>query len=137
MLCPGARLPDRVPELMLMDLRASERCATLVAPDGRVVMLSAGSMRAMDIGDPAEIAGRPWWEFWPEQERPALQIAFDMTLHGEAASFRTVWETGSGRRHTWHMTLRPVIGGTGGIVKILAISVPVDAEDFPARRPRG
>lgn len=71
---------------------------------------------------PDQIAGKTWWEIWPENARDGLRASFEQARDGQDATFRGGCATAKGQMRDWDVTITPVVAADGQITSIFAVS---------------
>jgi PAS domain S-box-containing protein len=100
---------------------------SLLDLDGRIEFMNAGGQRAMGIDDFSQVAGRPWVEFWHEDEHGKAREAIEAAKAGHTAQFDGPANTVKGNRLYWEVTLSPIFGPDGKPIRLLSVSRNVTA----------
>ncbi len=108
--------------LTLAMLRNSPDCVKLLNIEGRISFMSENGMCAMEIDNPDQIAGKTWWDLWPQESRGNLQASFERARDGEEVTFAGACPTAKGDLRDWQVSITPVVEMDGKITSILAVS---------------
>jgi hypothetical protein len=65
------------PDFSRIILEASADCITVLSLDGLLLFVNENSRWLMEIDDCSEVKGQSWVEFWPNDQRPAVQRAME------------------------------------------------------------
>ncbi|MFQ1698996.1 PAS domain-containing protein [Loktanella agnita] len=114
--------------LSLAMLRNSPDCVKLLNASGRVSFMSENGLCAMDIADHKDVAGKCWWDLWPEDARAQLKTAFQQGLAGQNVTFMGHCPTARGVPKDWDVRITPVHNGDGTITSVLAVSRDVTGQ---------
>ncbi|MDP2080742.1 MAG: histidine kinase dimerization/phosphoacceptor domain -containing protein [Pseudotabrizicola sp.] len=109
-------------DFLLSVLNASPDCVKLVEPDGTLSFMTENGMCAMEIDTFDMVAGRQWFDLWPDQMRTTLQDAMTRARNGERVSLEAECPTAKGTLKWWHITVLPISGPDGVVHKLLAAS---------------
>lgn len=109
-------------EFLQAILESSADCITVLDLDGRLEFMSAGGIRVLEVDDFDEIAGRPWLDFWKDQERALAASTFDQARSGKAGAFQGACSTAKGTPRFWEINVRPILGRNGNPWRILCIA---------------
>jgi PAS domain S-box-containing protein len=119
----------RVADVSLATLRDSPDCIKLLNPEGRITFMSDNGLCALDIARAEDIVGRTWCEMWPEDQRDALQRAFEMSLEGKVTMYHGQCPTAAGALKDWDIRITPITDDDGAVSSVLAISREVPPID--------
>jgi signal transduction histidine kinase len=76
----------------------------------------------------AQSRGKPWRDYWPEQNRFSVDRALASAAEGRVARFRT-FDARGGAARTYHdTTVAPVCDADGAVTSLVAVSHDVTAE---------
>lgn len=76
----------------------------------------------------AEARGKPWRDYWPEQNRFSVDRAVASAAEGRVARFRTFDARGGAVRTYQDTTVAPVCDASGAVTSLVAVSHDVTAE---------
>ena len=100
---------------------------SLLDLDGRIEFMNAGGQRAMEIDNFSQVAGRPWVEFWQEDEHDKAREAIEAAKAGHTTQFEGPGNTAKGNRRYWEANLSPILGPNGKPIGLLSVSRDVTA----------
>ena len=119
----AASQPGLFDELFTGLLHSSPDCVKLIDHDGRLLFMSAGGQRAMEIDAVEPLLGQSWMAFWQGEHRPAAEQALSAARNGRTGSFRGFCATAKGHPRWWDVSLSPVKQSRAGVFgHILAVS---------------
>ena len=108
-------------EFLRSVLAASADCIKVLDLEGRLVFISEGGQRAMEVSDLNAIQGCPWPDFWPYEEAEA-RAAVDAAKAGGIGRFRGFAPTMAGTPKSWDVQVTPMLGADGRPERLLSIS---------------
>ena len=127
--CAPTELPDltrhfkNAPvELLGAVLDQSLDCIKVIGPDGRLDFMNRNGRCAMEIDDFALVAGRPWWELWPEESAHLVQEAVARAQRGENHRFEAFCPTAKGAPRWWEVSVSPLTDEAGTLRGIVSVS---------------
>jgi PAS domain S-box-containing protein len=95
--------------------------------DGRLLFMSAGGQRVMEVDDFSTIAGCPWPDFWTGAGRSDVEEALASARVGRSSQFVGKANTAKGRPRWWEVSVTPMPSASGGKIRILSISRDITA----------
>ena len=115
-------------EFMRSVLAASDDCIKVLDLDARLVFMSEGGQRVMDVGDFNEVRGCPWPDFWHGELNGEAKAAVAAAKAGGSGHFQGVTGTFKGVPKWWDVRVTPILDGNAEPEKILAISRDITRE---------
>jgi PAS domain S-box-containing protein len=112
----------RSQEFLNSIVESSPDCIKVLDLDGRILSMSTGGQRLLELSDLSTVLGAPWVEFWSEPQRVAARQALVSAAAGEEATFEGFGPTGRGRLRWWEVRLTPLRTTTGAVERLLVIS---------------
>jgi PAS domain S-box-containing protein len=103
-------------------LTHSTDCIKVLDLEGRIEFMSAGGMRVMEVDDFDQVARCPWPEFWRGDEHGKAAKALADANAGLVGRFEGAAATAKGNLRWWEVTVSPIHGPDGKILKLLGIS---------------
>jgi PAS domain S-box-containing protein len=103
-------------------LDQSADCIKVIGLDGTLDFMNRNGRCAMEIDDFALVAGRSWWDLWPEDTRPAVREAFERASAGEHVRFEAFCPTAKGTPRWWDVSVSPLRDATGALQGLVSIS---------------
>lgn len=108
-------------------LNSSSDCIKVLDIDARLIFMSEGGQRVMEVADFGAIKGCPWPDFWKQDGNLAAREAVAAAAKGIAGSFQGYAETMAGNRKYWDVQVAPIFGADGKPERILAVSRDISA----------
>lgn len=125
----SAELPDVVgefkdapTELLGAVLDQSLDCIKVIGPTGRLDFMNRNGRCAMEIDDFALVAGRNWWDLWPEASRHLVEGAVVRAQAGESSRFEAFCPTAKGSPRWWEVSVAPLRDKSGELRGIVSTS---------------
>jgi PAS domain S-box-containing protein len=103
-------------------LESTTDCIKVLDLDGKLVFMSTGGMRVMEIDDFSTVAMCPWSEFWQGEEHVKAVQAVALAKAGEIARFEGQAPTAKGNIRWWEVSVSPIFGAGGKPELLLSIS---------------
>jgi len=108
-------------------LASSGDCIKVLDLDGRLVFMSEGGQRVMEVSDYNAIRGCPWPDFWQGQGNADARAAVDAAKAGGAGHFQGAANTMAGTPRYWDVQVTPILGADGRPEKLLSVSRDITA----------
>lgn len=121
-MVPG--LPDGLStaDVLRSLLGASSDCVKILDLEGRLVFMSEGGRRVMEIDDFQQIQHCPWSDFWSGPEQRAATEAIAAGREGKPYHFKGYTETFKGTLKYWEVETLPIGDLDGRPTHLLSIS---------------
>lgn len=103
-------------------IESSNDCIKVLDAQGRLLSMSEGGRKLMEIDYLAPYLNRSWIDFWKGQDREAASKAIAKARKGEAGSFCGSCETAKGTPKWWEVVVSPIRDADGKISRLLAVS---------------
>jgi PAS domain S-box-containing protein len=103
-------------------LGSSTDCIKVLDLDGKLIFMSEGGQRVMEISDFNGVAGCPWPDFWRDAGNVEAKAAVEAARMGKAHSFIGKADTYRGTPKWWHVAVSPITGPDGRPDRILSVS---------------
>ncbi len=117
-----------VDTLLSTAFAASDDCIKVMDLEGRLILMSEGGMRVMEVDDFSLLRGCPWPDFWLNEGNTAARSAVRMAAAGGHARFTGSANTAKGNPRLWDVRVSPLLGTDGRPTHILAISRDISEE---------
>ncbi len=114
-------------------LASSADCIKVLDLDARLVFMSEGGQRVMEVSDFNAIKGCPWPDFWHGAGNVLARAAVDAARAGGVGRFEGEAETMAGNNRHWDVQVTPILGADGRPEKLLSISRDVTATKLAER----
>src|SRR5688500_9597728 len=92
-------------EVLRRVLESSSDCIKVLGLDGRLVFMSVGDMRVMEIDDFGPFVGCPWFEFWTGEYAEAARKAVALAKAGRLGRFQGPCPTAKGTPKWWDVQI--------------------------------
>ena len=103
-------------------LSSIDDCIKVLDLDARLMFMSEGGQRVMEVADFGAIRGCPWPDFWEDQGNLDARAAVEAARAGRSASFMGMARTVAGTMKWWHVQVSPIFDNAGCPEKILCVS---------------
>jgi PAS domain S-box-containing protein len=103
-------------------IESSRDCIKVLDLEGRLLSISTGGQRLMEIDDPSPLLGKPYADFFEGDDRAAANAELAAARGGEAARFEAFCPTATGVPKWWDEMIAPIFGKDGGVEKLLVVS---------------
>ena len=109
-------------EFLRSVIESSRDCIKVLDLEGRLISISTGGQRLMEIGDTSAVLGKWYPEFFSGGDRDAAHAALAAARSGDAARFEAYCPTMSGVPRWWDEMVTPILGKDGSPEKLLVVS---------------
>lgn len=116
-------------------LDQSADCIKVIGPDGTLDFMNRNGRCAMGIDDFAMVAGKSWWDLWPEESQPVIREAVVKAQAGQNSRFQAFCPTGKGEPRWWDVSVAPLRDEAGALRGLVSVSRDITA-DMTARQLR-
>ena len=108
-------------------LASSGDCIKVLDLDGRLVFMSEGGQRVMEVSDFNAIRGCPWPDFWQDQGNIEARAAVEAAKAGGTGHFQGAANTMAGTPRYWDVQVTPILGAAGRPERLLSVSRDITA----------
>lgn len=108
-------------------LASSGDCIKILDLDAKLIFMSDGGQRVMEVGDFSAIEGCPWPDFWRGAGNEKALAAVAAAKAGGVGQFQGPAETMAGTKRYWDVRVTPILGADGRPVRLLSISRDITA----------
>ncbi|GLK54880.1 PAS domain S-box-containing protein [Methylopila capsulata] len=108
-------------------LAASDDCIKIIDLDGRLVFMSEGGQRVMEVEDFSKLAGCNWPDMWTGGGNDHARAAIAAAQAGRSYRFQEIANTAKGNSRHWDVQVSPIIGRDGRPESILSVSRDITA----------
>ena len=109
-------------EMLAAVLDQSVDCIKVIGRDGTLDYMNRNGRCAMEIDDFAMVAGKDWWDLWPEDTAHLVRDAFERGREGESSRFEAFCPTAKGTPRWWDVSVSPLRDGNGAIQGLVSVS---------------
>ncbi len=115
---------DQVSASALLEavLSASDDCIKILDLDGRLLFMSEGGKRVMEVDDFDALKGCPWPDFWADESNVAARTSIETAAAGRSARFTGSANTARGNKRFWDVQVLPLRDRDGKTTHLLSIS---------------
>lgn len=103
-------------------LDQSMDCIKVIGPTGQLDFINRNGRCAMEIDDFAMVAGKNWWDLWPDESRHLIQDAVESARRGENCRFEAFCPTAKGSPRWWEVSVSPLRDESGVLQGIISVS---------------
>ena len=109
-------------EMLAAVLDQSADCIKVIGPEGTLDFMNRNGRCAMGIDDFALVAGKYWWELWPQEAEPQIRAAIADAHEGRNSRFQAFCPTGKGEPRWWDVSVSPMRDETGELIGLISVS---------------
>ena len=109
-------------EFLRSVIESSPDCIKVLDLEGRLLSISTGGQRLMEISDPSSWLGKPYADFFHGDDRAAAHAELAAARGGAAARFEAFCPTTTGVPKWWDEMVTPIFGKDGAPEKLLVVS---------------
>jgi len=109
-------------------LDQSADCIKVIGPNGSLDFMNRNGRCAMGIDDFATVAGKDWWDLWPEEAQPLIRDAVTRAQNGENSRFEAFCPTGKGEPRWWDVSVAPLRDEAGVLKGLISISRDISGD---------
>ena len=114
-------------EMLAAVLDQSVDCIKIIGPAGTLDFMNRNGRCAMEIDDFAAIAGKPWWELWPEESRQLILDSVERAREGKSSQFEAFCPTAKGTPRWWEVSVAPIQDAQGELQALVSMSRDITA----------
>ena len=122
-------------DMLASILDQSADCIKVIGPTGALEFMNSNGRCAMGIDDFALVAGKDWWDLWPEEAQPLIRDAVAKAQNGENSRFEAYCPTPKGERRWWDVSVAPLRDEAGTLKGLISVSRDISG-DMVARELR-
>ena len=114
-------------EMLGAVLDQSVDCIKVIGPAGTLDFMNRKGRCAMEVDDFAAIAGKPWWELWPDESRQLVLDSVERARQGLSSQFEAFCPTAKGTPRWWEVSVAPIQDSKGELQALVSVSRDVTA----------
>lgn len=122
-------------DMLAAILDQSADCIKVIGPLGTLDFMNRNGRCAMGIDDFAAVAGKNWWDLWPQEAQPLIRDAIARASNGENSRFEAFCPTAKGEPRWWDVSVAPLRNEQGELQGLISVSRDISA-DIGARNLR-
>lgn len=115
-------------DMLAAILDQSADCIKVIGPSGSVDFMNRNGRCAMGIDDFALVAGKNWWDMWPEEAQPAIRESIAQAQQGHSSRFEAFCPTGEGEPRWWDVSVAPLRDEHGELKGLISVSRDISAD---------
>ena len=115
-------------DMLAAILDQSADCIKVIGPSGSVDFMNRNGRCAMGIDDFALVAGKNWWDMWPEEAQPAIRESIAQAQQGHSSRFEAFCPTGKGEPRWWDVSVAPLRDEHGELKGLISVSRDISAD---------
>ncbi len=120
-------------DMLASILDQSADCIKVIGPSGSLDFMNRNGRCAMGIDDFALVAGKDWWDLWPEDAQPLIRDAVARAQAGYNSRFEAFCPTAKGEPRWWDVSVAPLRDEQGALKGLISISRDISS-DIAARQ---
>lgn len=120
-------------DMLAAILDQSADCIKVIGPSGSLDFMNRNGRCAMGIDDFALVAGKDWWDLWPEEAQPLIREAVARAQAGDNSRFEAFCPTAKGEPRWWDVSVAPLRDEQGALKGLISISRDISS-DVAARQ---
>jgi PAS domain S-box-containing protein len=109
-------------ELSRQIIASSNDCIKVLDLKGRLLSMSEGGRKLLEIDDISLYLNKSWVDFWKGKDRDAALEAISKASNGDVGIFSGFCETAKGTPKWWEIIITPMKESHGAIKRLLAVS---------------
>jgi PAS domain S-box-containing protein len=102
--------------------RSSRDCIKILNLDGILFQINPGGVVALELGEPSQLLGEVWWNFWPEDSKTVVETAFNVAKSGSSQKFQAFCPTTKGTPRWWDVITSPIYDVDGQVKAVMVVS---------------
>ncbi len=103
-------------------IESSSDCIKVLDLEGRLLSMSEGGQKLLEIDDMAPYLNMSFIDFWKGKEREDCIQAISKAKQGETGVFYGYFETVKGKPKWWEIIVTPIKEADGSVSRLLAVS---------------
>ena len=109
-------------EFLRSVIESGRDCIKVLDLEGRLLLMSAGGQRLMEVDDVSSLLGTSYLDFWRGSERAVAGKALATARAGSMSRFEGYCPTNKGVPKWWDEIVTPILGKDGVPEKLLVVS---------------
>ena len=109
-------------------LDQSADCIKVIGPTGALEFMNRNGRCALGIDDFALVAGKDWWDLWPEEAQPLIRDAVAKAQSGENSRFEAYCPTAKGEPRWWDVSVAPLRDEAGMLKGLISVSRDISGD---------
>ena len=122
-------------DMLAAILDQSADCIKVIGPSGTLDFMNRNGRCAMGIDDFTVVAGKYWWDLWPEGAQQDIRASIAQAQLGLSSRFEAYCPTAKGDPRWWDVSVSPLRDEHGTLKGLISISRDISV-DVGARQLR-
>ena len=114
-------------DMLAAVLDQSADCIKVLGPEGTLDFMNRNGRCAMGIDDFAAVAGKKWWDLWPEEAQQDIHDAIASARDGQNSRFEAFCPTAKGEPRWWDVSVSPLLDERGTLKGLISVSRDISA----------
>ena len=115
-------------DMLASILDQSADCIKVIGPTGALDFMNRNGRSALGIDDFALVAGKNWWDMWPEEAQPLIRDAIAKAQVGQPSRFEAFGPTAKGEPRWWDVSVAPLLDEHGTLKGLISISRDISGD---------
>lgn len=115
-------------DMLAAILDQSADCIKVIGPSGTLDFMNSNGRCALGIDDFSMVAGKDWWDLWPEDARPLIKASIAKAHAGETSRFEAFCPTAKGEPRWWDVSVAPLRDEQGVLQGLISISRDISGD---------
>ena len=115
-------------DMLASILDQSADCIKVIGPTGALNFMNRNGRCALGIDDFALVAGKNWWDMWPEEAQPLIRDAIAKAQIGQPSRFEAYCPTANGEPRWWDVSVAPLLDEHGTLKGLISISRDISGD---------
>ncbi len=109
-------------------IESSSDCIKVLDLEARLLSMSEGGQRLLEIQDLNRYLNSCWVSFWQPEDQPRVREAVEAALAGGAGRFQAFCPSEAGNPRWWDVIVTPIRGASGEVEQLLSVSRDISAQ---------
>ena len=110
-------------------IESSSDCIKVLDLDARLLSMSEGGQRLLEIQDINRYLNSCWISFWQPGDQPRVRKAVEAARAGGMGRFQAFCLTEAGNPRWWDVLVTPIRGASGQVEQLLSVSRDISAQN--------
>ena len=115
-------------DMLASILDQSADCIKVIGPTGALDFMNRNGRCALGIDDFALVAGKNWWDMWPEEAQPLIRDAIAKAQVGQPSRFEAYCPTAKGEPRWWDVSVAPLLDEHGTLKGLISVSRDISGD---------
>lgn len=110
-------------------VESSSDCIKVLDLEAKLLSMSEGGQRLLEIGDINRHLNSCWISFWQPGDQPRVRDAVEAARAGGMGRFQASRPSEAGNPRSWDVIVTPIRGASGQVEQLLSISRDISAQN--------